>query len=183
MAEPPRCDSRRGRRSLSGLAMSGPVGFGLIVAAYALEPQLGPEAYLLGLPGFLALGGCPTCWVKSVVATLSAGRLERKCADGVCALAARTDGRTNSSASGWKGPSSSLGRRAPLKPSNRPPLAQLSSSRGSAISSWSSVRAAAMGIATRAPTMPRSAPPSTVATTVASPGTETVLRMIRGVSR
>jgi len=77
------------RPSLARQALSGLVGFGLISAAYALAPRLGPAAYLLGLPGFLALGGCPTCWVKTLVATLSAGRLKRNCANGVCSLETR----------------------------------------------------------------------------------------------
>jgi hypothetical protein len=60
---------------------------------------------------------------------------------------------------------------------------QLRSRLGAATWSSRSLIAAAIGIATSAPIMPRSAPPMAVATTVTSPGTATVRVITRGVSR
>ena len=64
------------------------------------------------------------------------------------------------------------------------PAANHVSSRVGKTSSWvSSCTAAATGIATRAPTMPSSAPPMRTATTVRPPGTLTARPMILGTSR
>ena len=61
--------------------------------------------------------------------------------------------------------------------------AQLRSRRRNVTSCNSSRRAAAAGIATSAPTMPISAPPTSTATNDTTAGTFTVLPMIRGTSR
>src|SRR5215472_2917707 len=60
---------------------------------------------------------------------------------------------------------------------------QLRSSRRNVTSCSNSRRAAATGIATSAPTMPRSVPPTSTATSDTTAGTLTVLPMIRGTSR
>ena len=64
-----------------------------------------------------------------------------------------------------------------------PRLAQLRSRRRNVTSCSTNRRAAAAGIATSAPTMPISAPPTRTATTETTAGTFTVLPMIRGTSR
>jgi hypothetical protein len=64
----------------------GAIGFGLIGSGFALAPVAGPATLLLGVPGFLALGGCPTCWIASLLETVSAGRLQRTCTDAGCEL-------------------------------------------------------------------------------------------------
>jgi len=61
--------------------------------------------------------------------------------------------------------------------------AQLRSRRRNVTSCSSSRRAAAAGIATSAPTMPISAPPTSTATNDTTAGTFTVLPMTRGTSR
>lgn len=62
-------------------------------------------------------------------------------------------------------------------------LRQLRSSRGMAISLRSSRRAAAMGMAIRAPMIPRSAPPMRVARTVTTAGISTARPMILGTRK
>jgi hypothetical protein len=64
----------------------GAIGFGLIGAALALTPSIGPAALLLAPPGLVALRGCPTCWIAGLIQTISAGRLQRTCTDTGCAL-------------------------------------------------------------------------------------------------
>jgi hypothetical protein len=64
----------------------GAIGFGLIGAAFALAPSAGPGALLLVVPGMVALRGCPTCWIAGLIATISAGRLERTCTEDGCTL-------------------------------------------------------------------------------------------------
>jgi len=64
----------------------GAIGFGLIGSAFALIPSLGPAALLLAAPGFLALRGCPTCWIVGLIETISAGRLRRTCTEDGCTL-------------------------------------------------------------------------------------------------
>ncbi|MER7519866.1 hypothetical protein [Streptomyces sp. NPDC126499] len=66
----------------------GAVGFGLIVGAVALVPVAGLAALLAAVPALIAFRGCPTCWLVGLAQTVSRGRLERRCADGVCGLAA-----------------------------------------------------------------------------------------------
>ncbi|WP_202124804.1 hypothetical protein [Actinomadura physcomitrii] len=41
---------------------------------------------LLAPVGLVALRGCPSCWFMALAETLSRGRLERSCADGVCGV-------------------------------------------------------------------------------------------------
>ncbi|MFH9738567.1 hypothetical protein ACH4MA_12805 [Streptomyces roseolus] len=65
----------------------GALGFGLLIGAVALLPVLGPVSLLAAPPALLAFRGCPTCWAVGLVQTISRGRLERQCADGVCTLA------------------------------------------------------------------------------------------------
>lgn len=60
------------------------VGFGLIGAGLALIQIVGPTALLLTPLGMIALRGCPTCWVAGLIQTVSAGRMQRTCADTGC---------------------------------------------------------------------------------------------------
>lgn len=64
----------------------GAIGFGLIGSTVALTPSLGPAALLLAPAGMVVLRGCPTCWIAGLLQTISAGRLERTCADAGCTL-------------------------------------------------------------------------------------------------
>jgi hypothetical protein len=72
--------------SLARHLIRGAVGFGLIGLALALTPSVGPGALMLALFGMVALRGCPTCWIAGLIATISAGRVERTCADTSCTL-------------------------------------------------------------------------------------------------
>ncbi|MFD9033129.1 hypothetical protein ACFVZW_18550 [Streptomyces sp. NPDC059567] len=65
----------------------GAIGFGLIIGSIALVPVVGPAALLAAPLALIAFRGCPTCWMVGLVQTVSRGRLERQCADGVCTLA------------------------------------------------------------------------------------------------
>ncbi|WP_189945582.1 hypothetical protein [Streptomyces roseolus] len=65
----------------------GALGFGLLIGAVALLPATGPVSLLAVPPALLALRGCPACWAVGLAQTISRGRLERQCADGVCTLA------------------------------------------------------------------------------------------------
>lgn len=69
----------------------GVLGFGALIAAFALLPVTGPLSLLLAPVGFVALRGCPTCWVIGLAQTLSRGRLRRECAEGRCTLAVAKD--------------------------------------------------------------------------------------------
>jgi hypothetical protein len=64
----------------------GALGFGLLISALALAASAGPASLLLAPAGFLALRGCPTCWTLGLIETISAGRLQRRCAEQGCAL-------------------------------------------------------------------------------------------------
>jgi hypothetical protein len=64
----------------------GAVGFGSLGAALALTPSVGPGSLLLVPVGFVALRGCPTCWVAGLIQTVSAGRIQRSCTGGSCAV-------------------------------------------------------------------------------------------------
>ncbi|MFJ3721532.1 hypothetical protein ACIPYQ_03060 [Streptomyces sp. NPDC090045] len=64
----------------------GAVGFGALIAAFALIPAFGPAALLLAPVGLVALRGCPMCWAIGLAQTLSRGRLRRECVDGRCEL-------------------------------------------------------------------------------------------------
>ncbi|MFI8391487.1 hypothetical protein [Streptomyces sp. NPDC085540] len=49
-------------------------------------PLAGPVALLAVPLGLVAFRGCSTCWVIGPTQTISSGRLERTCANGVCTL-------------------------------------------------------------------------------------------------
>jgi hypothetical protein len=72
--------------SVAAHLMRGAIGFVLIAAAVALIPSVGLAALLLALPGMVALGGCPTCWIAGLIKTISAGRLKRMCTENSCTL-------------------------------------------------------------------------------------------------
>ncbi|MGV9695047.1 hypothetical protein ACWDTR_04750 [Streptomyces sp. NPDC003470] len=65
----------------------GAIGFGLIIGSVALVPVAGPATLLAAPLALVAFRGCPTCWMAGLAQTMSRGRLERRCADGVCTLA------------------------------------------------------------------------------------------------
>ncbi|HEY2535634.1 MAG TPA: hypothetical protein VGI24_01460 [Solirubrobacteraceae bacterium] len=72
-------------RSLAAHLLRGVVGFGLIGSTFALIPTVGAPALLLFAPGFVALRGCPTCWILGLIQTVSAGRVQGTCTVGGCA--------------------------------------------------------------------------------------------------
>ncbi|MEV4006964.1 hypothetical protein [Actinomadura sp. NPDC049753] len=72
--------------SLPRHLLRGATGFGALIGAFALLPVLGPVSLLLAPIGLLALRGCPACWAIGLVQTVSMGRLQRSCKDGVCQL-------------------------------------------------------------------------------------------------
>lgn len=72
--------------------LRGAIGFGLIIGAIALVPVLGPVILLAAPLGLIAFRGCPTCWAIGLVQTISRGRLERSCKDGVCTLTRPVNG-------------------------------------------------------------------------------------------
>ncbi|MET9881698.1 hypothetical protein ABZZ20_00800 [Streptomyces sp. NPDC006430] len=65
----------------------GVIGFGLILGSIALVPVAGPATLLAAPLALIAFRGCPTCWMVGLAQTISRGRLERQCVDGVCTLA------------------------------------------------------------------------------------------------
>lgn len=64
----------------------GAIGFGLIIGSIALVPVAGPVTLLAAPLALIAFRGCPTCWMTGLAQTISRGRLERRCADGICTL-------------------------------------------------------------------------------------------------
>ncbi|MFD7153391.1 hypothetical protein ACFV9C_02265 [Kribbella sp. NPDC059898] len=66
--------------------LRGAVGFGSLIAAFALIPVVGPWSLLLLPVTFIAFRGCPTCWVIGLIETISRGKVQRECTDGVCKL-------------------------------------------------------------------------------------------------
>ncbi|WP_431679566.1 hypothetical protein [Kitasatospora sp. KL5] len=64
----------------------GAIGFGLIIGSIGLVPVVGPATLLAAPLALIAFRGCPTCWMVGLVQTVSRGRLERQCVDGVCTL-------------------------------------------------------------------------------------------------
>ncbi|HWD80228.1 MAG TPA: hypothetical protein VG497_15135 [Kribbella sp.] len=64
----------------------GTLGFGTLIAAFALIPAVGLWSLLLLPITFAAFRGCPTCWVIGLLETISRGRLQRDCTDGQCKL-------------------------------------------------------------------------------------------------
>ena len=72
--------------SLPRHLLRGLIGFGSLIAAFALLPSVGPLSLLLLPVTLLAFRGCPTCWVIGLIETVSHGRLQRDCIDGQCKL-------------------------------------------------------------------------------------------------
>ncbi|MET9313223.1 hypothetical protein ABZX12_15485 [Kribbella sp. NPDC003505] len=72
--------------SLPRHLLRGLIGFGSLIAAFALLPSVGPLSLLLLPVTLLAFRGCPTCWVVGLIETISRGRLQRDCVDGQCKL-------------------------------------------------------------------------------------------------
>ncbi|MEV3921982.1 hypothetical protein [Actinomadura coerulea] len=72
--------------SLPRHLLRGATGFGALIGSVALLPVLGLGSLLLAPVGLLALRGCPACWAIGLVQTISMGRLQRSCRDGVCEL-------------------------------------------------------------------------------------------------
>jgi len=64
----------------------GAIGFGLIIGSIAMVPVAGPATLLAAPLALVAFRGCPTCWMVGLAQTISRGRLERQCVDGVCTL-------------------------------------------------------------------------------------------------
>ncbi|ROQ93875.1 hypothetical protein EDE04_0281 [Streptomyces sp. 2132.2] len=64
----------------------GAIGLGLIIGSIASVPALGPVSLVAAPLALVAFRGCPTCWLVGLAQTISRGRLERRCADGVCTL-------------------------------------------------------------------------------------------------
>ncbi|MFC9280148.1 hypothetical protein [Streptomyces collinus] len=85
----------------------GAVGFGLIIGSIALVPLAGPAILLAAPLALIAFRGCPTCWMVGLAQTISLGRLERQCVDGVCTLTKPS----TATPSVWT-PGHRLGRRA-----------------------------------------------------------------------
>ncbi|MEU6979259.1 MULTISPECIES: hypothetical protein [unclassified Streptomyces] len=65
----------------------GAIGFGLIIGSIAAVPVAGPVTLLAAPLALIAFRGCPTCWAVGLAQTISRGRLQRRCEDGVCSLA------------------------------------------------------------------------------------------------
>lgn len=64
----------------------GAIGFGLIIGSIGLVPVTGPATLLAAPLALIAFRGCPTCWMIGLAQTVSRGRLERQCVDGVCTV-------------------------------------------------------------------------------------------------
>ncbi|MFF0751790.1 hypothetical protein [Streptomyces sp. NPDC004267] len=73
-------------RSVPRHLARGVIGFGLIIGSIALVPVAGPATLLAAPLSLIAFRGCPTCWMVGLAQTISRGRLERQCVDGVCTL-------------------------------------------------------------------------------------------------
>lgn len=73
-------------KSLARHLARGAIGFGLIIGSIALVPVAGPATLLAAPLALIAFRGCPTCWMVGLAQTISLGRLERQCVDGVCSL-------------------------------------------------------------------------------------------------
>jgi hypothetical protein len=83
---PPAAESGASPKPFGRQVAKGVIGFGLIASGFALTPVAGPASLALAVPGFVALGGCPTCWIYDMAETVSAGRLKRTCTDEGCEL-------------------------------------------------------------------------------------------------
>ncbi|MET7701646.1 hypothetical protein [Streptomyces sp. NPDC005485] len=67
----------------------GAIGLGLIIGSIGLVPVAGPATLLAAPLALIAFRGCPTCWMVGLAQTISRGRTERQCVDGICTLKAR----------------------------------------------------------------------------------------------
>ncbi|MFI8976527.1 hypothetical protein ACIGO9_26825 [Nocardia asteroides] len=72
--------------SLPRHLLRGALGFGALTGSVVLIPVFGFLSLLLLPVGLFALRGCPTCWAIGLAQSISRGKLERSCADGVCTL-------------------------------------------------------------------------------------------------
>ncbi|MFI7005446.1 hypothetical protein [Streptomyces sp. NPDC050145] len=72
----------------------GAIGFGLIAGSIALVPAFGPATLLAAPLALIAFRGCPTCWMVGLAQTITRGRLERNCVNGVCTLSKADPKRT-----------------------------------------------------------------------------------------
>ncbi|MFJ2740588.1 hypothetical protein ACIO3O_13050 [Streptomyces sp. NPDC087440] len=97
-------------RSVPRHLARGAIGLGLIGGALALVPVVGPVALLAAPLALVAFRGCPTCWAIGLVQTISRGRLERRCEDGVCTLEKRPPANAGSGLSSSLSSSLSSGR-------------------------------------------------------------------------
>lgn len=82
-------------KSVPRHVLKGVVGFGTIIAAFALIPVLGWFSLVLAPLGLLVLRGCPMCWTIGLLQTISAGRLRRECTDDGCQLKVADRGPAN----------------------------------------------------------------------------------------
>lgn len=73
-------------RSVPRHLVRGAIGFGLIIGSIGLVPVAGPATLLAAPLALIAFRGCPTCWTVGLAQTISRGRLERQCVDGVCTI-------------------------------------------------------------------------------------------------
>lgn len=73
-------------KSVARHVVRGVLGFGAIIAAFALIPVFSWPSLVLVPLGMLALRGCPVCWILGLIETVSRGRLQRECVDGSCRL-------------------------------------------------------------------------------------------------
>ncbi|MFB7466146.1 hypothetical protein ACFCZ1_22050 [Streptomyces sp. NPDC056224] len=97
-------------KSLPRHLARGAIGFGLIIGSIALVPVAGPATLLAAPLALIAFRGCPTCWMVGLAQTISRGRLERQCADGVCTLT-----RAHPSAKGTDEPTARIDVPAPSR--------------------------------------------------------------------
>ncbi|WP_433890246.1 hypothetical protein [Streptomyces sp. CA-111067] len=73
-------------RSVTRHLIRGAIGLAVIAGSMAAVPFAGPLTLLAAPLGLIAFRGCPTCWAIGLAQTISRGRLERECGDGVCTL-------------------------------------------------------------------------------------------------
>ncbi|WP_406063735.1 hypothetical protein [Streptomyces sp. NBC_01077] len=84
--KPPANDMNFASKSVPRHLARGVIGFGLIIGSIAMVPVAGPATLLAAPLALIAFRGCPTCWMVGLAQTISRGRLERQCVDGVCTL-------------------------------------------------------------------------------------------------
>ncbi|MFI7006611.1 hypothetical protein [Streptomyces sp. NPDC050145] len=58
-------------------------------------PAFGPATLLAAPLALIAFRGCPTCWMVGLAQTITRGRLERNCVNGVCTLSKVDQKRTD----------------------------------------------------------------------------------------